>query len=63
MNCQNIVDGICVQKEFFKNIFVKQYLLLKFCKQINFEPCLDHSLVTTVFDLVTSNLVCVLRIS
>jgi hypothetical protein len=23
MHCQNIVDGRCVQKEFFKNIFVK----------------------------------------
>jgi hypothetical protein len=63
MHCQNIVDGICVQKEFFKNVFVKSNLLLKFCKQINFEPCLDHSLVTTVFDLETSNLVFLLRIS
>jgi hypothetical protein len=23
MHCQNIVDEICLQKEFFKNIFVK----------------------------------------
>ncbi len=35
MHCQNIVDGICVQKEFFKNL--KIYLqrdppsLLGFC--------------------------------
>jgi hypothetical protein len=51
MHCQNIVDGRCVQKDFFKNIFAKQSSHPKFCKQINFEPCLDHSLVTTVFDL------------
>ncbi len=30
MHCQNIVDGICVQKEFFKNIFVK----IKYTSQI-----------------------------
>ena len=45
--------GYVSKKNFKKNIFVKQNLLLKFCKQIKFEPCLDHSRVTTVFDLET----------
>jgi hypothetical protein len=63
MHCHNIVDGTCAQKEFFKQIFVKyQNLLPKFCKLIYFEPFLKHSLVTTVFDLETKILVCVLKI-
>jgi hypothetical protein len=53
MHCQKTVDGRCVQKDFFKNIFVTKTLLLKFCKQINFEPRLNHSRVTTIFDLET----------
>jgi hypothetical protein len=51
MHCQNIEDGRCFQKEFFKNIFVTKSLLSKFCKQIYFEPFLKHFLVITVFDL------------
>jgi hypothetical protein len=53
MHSQNIVDGICFQKECFKKIFVKESLASKFCKQIYYEPFLKHSLVTTVFALET----------
>jgi hypothetical protein len=52
MHCQNIVDGRCLQKEFLK-IFLLNKVYFPNCKQIYFEPCLDHSLVTTVFDLET----------
>jgi hypothetical protein len=62
MHSQNIVDGICFQKEFLKSFLLNKSLLPKFCKQIYFEPFLKHSLVTTVFDLETYILVRVLRI-
>ncbi len=40
-----------VSKKSFLKIFLWNKVYPKLCKQKYFEPCLDHSLVTTIFDL------------
>ncbi len=45
--------GDVSKKNFFKIFVLNKVYFPNFAKQIYFEPCLDHSLVTTVFDLET----------